>query len=217
MSNIFRSILDQYGIVACNIDMLLKLKQTDTTIGIMSRKSVTNNHEKKSPMITFFNNTYWAGDYMHTQNNKGDIILEQAKLLNKSGFINVEFDPRFFWVFFTLNKANTNIPVAQGRRVKRKGKGGNLFQMLLSLMLRTFDDNSARSIHSDFENKAESSFGAMLMGFTSKDECPEAITGCVFETTHEGVYVKYIATSPDLTYHSGFKKIMITKPLEVGD
>ena len=99
MSNTFKSIMDQYGIVACNINTLLKLQQTDTTIGILSRKTVTNNRDKRSPMTEFSNNTYWAGDNMHMKNNKGDLILQQNKLLNKSGFINVEFDPRFFWVF----------------------------------------------------------------------------------------------------------------------
>ena len=124
----FLKLLDQYGIVACNIDKLLQLKKCQSGIVRMASKTVTSNKERTSTVLSFFQNSYWCGQQFHLENLKGDLVIDKSKLTNKSGHVKVEFDPRFFWVVFQLNKENTNIPVAHGKLVKRKATGGNLCQ-----------------------------------------------------------------------------------------
>ena len=147
----FLKLLDQYGIVACNIDKLLPLKKCQSDIVRMARKIFTNNKERASPVLLYFQNSYWCGKQFHLENLKGDLIIDNSKLTNKSGYVKIEFDPRFFLVVFQLNKENTNIPVAQGKCVKRKGTGGNLCQILLEILLKTFNGNESKDIHLFFD------------------------------------------------------------------
>ena len=99
MSEIFKSIMNQYGLVACNINTLLKMDPDESPLWYLSRRTVTSQLDKRSPMTEFFNNAYWADDAIHHKNIKGDIILDKNKLLNKNGRIKMDFDPCFFWVF----------------------------------------------------------------------------------------------------------------------
>ena len=98
----FLQILNQYGIVATNLGRLVTLpKEMQFVSKLSTRQTAVDQKSATSPALLFFQNAFFCGEGFHKKLEKGDMVIDRFKIVNRKNQLRDSFAPRFLCVFLS--------------------------------------------------------------------------------------------------------------------
>ena len=143
MDNFGIRLLEEKGILACNLEAILDGAKLFDKIHSLSKRHVPNQKGQLSLPLLYFGNSYNVGEKNYTLCARGGMIHQNHNLYTRRKELRECYCPRFIVVVFRLVDEETDIP--QNKRSGKKLPKGNLCFMLRNMLLDAFDSDKKSS------------------------------------------------------------------------
>ena len=202
MDNFGIRLLEEKGILACNLEAILDGAKLFDKIHSLSKRHVPNQKGQLSLPLLYFGNSYNVGEKNYTLCARGGMIHQNHNLYTRRKELRECYCPRFIVVVFRLFDEETDIP--QNKRQGKKLPKANLCFMLRNMLLDAFDSDEKKFIYRLFEQKHHDQFGCAIMVFSGSTDLPEMVSGCTVRFTPDGGLVQYLGTASQLVYEGKY-------------